>query len=469
MTKSNWNVSLLISLLALTCLLAWTGNAYARGPAQSEQPSGPVYIVQPGDTLTTIALQFGVTVDELRAANNLGQSDLIYVNDALVIPGLAGLTGVLETRTVPYGETLRSLSRAYQIPVEKLAQLNRLVSPAELFAGASLIVPVSAEAGAQPARSLLLPGQTMLELAVRAGANPWSLSQFNGLQNPARALPGDVLFIPGTASSGPGALPSSVTSLEVSDLYHGETAVIKIAAAGEAQFRGQLLEHEFPFFSEGDGLYVALQGIHTLTEPGLYPLTITGALPNGVQFAHSQMVLIQERGYIFESIVVPPALIDPETTNQEEEFVRPLFSQVTPERMWKDVFLAPSPFPDCITSTFGNRRSYNGSAFTYIHGGVDFCGGTGVEITAPAAGLVVFARPLEVRGNFTVIDHGWGVFSAYMHQSEILVEEGERVEPGQVIGLVGSTGRSTGPHLHWEIWVGGVQVNPLNWLTHPYP
>jgi len=68
-----------------------------------------------------------------------------------------------------------------------------------------------------------------------------------------------------------------------------------------------------------------------------------------------------------------------------------------------------------------------------------------------------------------VIDHGWGVYTAYGHQSEILVQVGDQVQKGQLIGLVGETGRVSGPHLHWEVIVGGVQVDPLQWLAREFP
>ena len=105
----------------------------------------------------------------------------------------------------------------------------------------------------------------------------------------------------------------------------------------------------------------------------------------------------------------------------------------------------------------------------FFHTGLDFCGGVGIEVRAPATGVVTFAEPLVVRGNAIMIDHGWGVLSGYMHLDEILVSAGDTVEPGQLIGLVGGTGRVTGAHLHWEIWVSGVQVNPVDWLEVTYP
>jgi murein DD-endopeptidase MepM/ murein hydrolase activator NlpD len=67
-----------------------------------------------------------------------------------------------------------------------------------------------------------------------------------------------------------------------------------------------------------------------------------------------------------------------------------------------------------------------------------------------------------------MIDHGWGVYTGYLHQSEILVKAGDRVEAGQLIGLVGGTGRVTGAHLHFEVWAGGVQIDPMDWLKEAF-
>jgi murein DD-endopeptidase MepM/ murein hydrolase activator NlpD len=87
---------------------------------------------------------------------------------------------------------------------------------------------------------------------------------------------------------------------------------------------------------------------------------------------------------------------------------------------------------------------------------------------APAAGTVVLAELLPIRGNTVIIDHGWGVYTGYWHNSELFVTAGQFVQRGDPISSLGNTGLSTGAHLHWEMWVGGVQVDPLQWLTHTF-
>jgi murein DD-endopeptidase MepM/ murein hydrolase activator NlpD len=463
--------------LLIICGLLWPVPALAQ---QQGEPDNPVYVIQDGDSLWDIAQRFHISMDELARANGISDPGQISAGSQLIIPGIEGVSGVLVTQRIPYGENLRSLSRRYQTPQSALVKLNHLTSPAQLYAGYSLVLPQQDEANPLSGRAMLAEGQSLLELAVVQGTNPWKAAFANGLASPSQALAGDTMLFPGEGSAGPGALPGEVSAVEVdpASMLQGKVTEIKLAAPADMDFSGSLLGHELHFFRDGGNGHVALQGINALAEPGLYPLTIRGALQNGAAFTYSQLVPLFAVDYPYDKpLTVDPATVDPAVTRPEDEQWAALTAPVTPERFWDGVFKIPSPLQvdycletgECWSSRFGNRRSYNGSPYNRFHTGLDIVGGVGTEIYAPAAGKVVFTGPLTVRGNATVIDHGWGVYSAYMHQSEILVKVGDIVEAGQLIGLVGGTGRAQGPHLHWEIWAGGEQVDPLDWLERAYP
>ena len=216
---------------------------------------------------------------------------------------------------------------------------------------------------------------------------------------------------------------------------------------------------------------VALQGIHALADAGMLNLEIElYRSESETPFRrYSQPLYVEEGDYSREALTVPYETIDPANTLPEDQRVAELVAQVTPEKMWQGPFQFPSDYYEKFPSVFGTRRSYNGSAYTYYHTGLDLYGSTSTPVLAPAAGRIVFAGPLTVRGNTTYIYHGWGVFSGFLHQSQLLVSVGEVVEAGQTIGMVGGTGRVTGPHLHWEIWAGGVPVDPIQWTTTAFP
>lgn len=474
-----------LALIIILFVFPLAPSGYARGMAQLSETDNPVYVVQEGDSLWSIALRFKISLDELASANGIGNQSQISIGDRLIIPGLSGLSGVLTTRPVAFGETLRSLSLIHRIPLETLARLNHLTSPSELYAGTDLTL---LEENAQPSatrRSMLAPGQSLFELGVSQDASAWSYIQANKLAGAWSALPGEVLHLPqgeaqAGAAPGPSALPGVIQAINLRPeaFVQGKVAIIEIAGDGGMQLGGSLIEHTLHFFPDsGAQGYVGLQGIHAMTEPGLYTLLITGTLPMeapyfGAAFAFSQAVLVRAGDYVFDNpLIVSPETIDPAVTKPEDAQWAALTAPVTPEKLWDGPFQSPAPPPysDCWPSRYGSRRSYNGSPYVYFHTGLDFCGGVGTEILAPARGKVVFAGPLTVRGNATIIDHGWGIYTAYLHQSEILVQPGDLVTVGQVIGKVGGTGRVTGPHLHWEVWSGGVQVDPMDWLEQSYP
>jgi len=130
--------------------------------------------------------------------------------------------------------------------------------------------------------------------------------------------------------------------------------------------------------------------------------------------------------------------------------------------MWTASFLKPRT--SVVTSEFGSGRLFNGR-LTTRHLGVDFRGAVGEPVRAANRGVVVIVDRFFLAGNVVYIDHGGGVVTSYFHLSKTLVAPGETVKRGQVIGLVGNTGRVTGPHLHWAARYGGNTVNPLDLLA----
>jgi len=139
---------------------------------------------------------------------------------------------------------------------------------------------------------------------------------------------------------------------------------------------------------------------------------------------------------------------------------------VTPTKLWAGKFIAPNK--GRVSSVYGVRRYYNGVfAKDYYHSGVDYAGGFGSPVVAPADGKVVLvgleSRGFRVHGNMVGIDHGQGVLSIFLHLSSISVKEGQLVKAGDKIGAIGSTGASTGPHLHWGVYVNGLAVDPVLW------
>ena len=441
-------------------------------PSFAQEESGGVqYVVQSGDTLTSIAARFGISVDELSSANGITNPNQLLAGQPLTIPGIDWIQGVLGYDTIGVGETFRSVARRYHLEPQILARLGGYVSPTQLYAGSNLLLPSNSGENLSFGREVISDQETLLEVAAVKGSNPWMLIAENQLNGVWDGIAGDVVFLPGTNDPGPGALPSPLNiNISHGNFIQGKTTVIEINAAGQTlQLSGELIGQPLNFFPSDSGSYFSLQGVHVMSEPGIYPISISGVLASGESFELSQMVLVNSGNYSHEKINVDSAYLDPVLDEAELNFIAALTTPITNEKMWSGYFISPTPFDIFINSYFGTRRSYNGSPYSYFHSGIDFGGGQGAEVISPARGKVVFAGPLEIRGNATVIDHGWGIYTGYWHQSELRVAEGDTIEEGQIIGLVGNTGRSSGAHLHWEIWAGGVQVEPYDWLIEIFP
>ncbi|MDP1716368.1 MAG: peptidoglycan DD-metalloendopeptidase family protein [Anaerolineales bacterium] len=467
-------------VIVLLLLLASLINSAQ--PVYAQDASGPVYIVQPGDSLSSIAARFNISITDLMSANGITDPNQLDAGQQLIIPGLEGVTGTLSTEVINFGDSYRSLMRQTQVPEDLFKKLNRVVSPSEFYVGISMIVPVQAESR-NNTRVSPSAGESLLEVAIKNNTSVWSLAGINGLQGSWDGLPVDTLFAPGENNGKTTTgLPSAFVSAEIRDLplKQGGTGVIKVQTIPGVTLGGLLVDHPLKFFPDEDGTQIALQGVHALLAPGVYPLRLDATLPDGSRQSYEQFILIVSGNYpTGENLVLPPEqvpLIDPAVTEPEDKQLESITLPSTPTKYWNGEFISPAiAYADStyFTSKYGTRRVYLGQGtdlkINWWHTGLDFGGGDGLAITAPAAGVIVFAGLLAVRGNATIIDHGWGIYSGFWHQSKFDVQVGDVVEQGQVIGKVGHTGRLTGPHLHWELWVNGIQVDPLDWLIQTYP
>ncbi len=441
----------------------------------------PVYIVQKGDTLTQIAIRFGITVDELIQANNITDANSISVGDSLVIPGFEGISGVLTSENAQLGETFKSILLKHQFDEALFVRLNHITSPNEIYAGTSLIVPEDLQSAQYSPLGSLTDDETLLDLSVKTNSNPWTLVGRNSLQGTWDTVPGEMVFgNANQAQADSSSISPYISKVEISPLplIQGETTEIKVTTTRPVNLSGELTGHALHFFKDKENQYVAFQGIYRMTNPGIYPINLSGEVTGGSSFQFEQSILVVQRPRIEDApLPVDPVTTDPTITGPEDDLIRKVISVITPDRLWDGVFKPPidvpkgyEMFPDCTTDRFGNLRAYNDGPFNFFHAGLDLSAcGNNLNIYAVAPGKVVFTQLLVVRGNYTVIDHGWGIFSAYSHQSEVKVKVGDVVEAGQLIGLIGKTGRVTGPHLDLGMWVNGENVDPMDWMNNTYP
>lgn len=444
------------------------------GQVQAQElPEPPTYVVQPGDTLATIAARFGISVNDIITENNIADANTISVNAELRIPGLEGVHGRLTTSVVPLGSNYQQILKTRQLPEKQFVKLNRITSPAEIVTGVSLLMPELSQDQLLSPYLAVKETQTALEAAVELNQNPWSLLAINQQKGSWDMLPTEQLFTAAIPEKKPlNPISAYITDLEIAPLplNQGQTTTVKIQTDQPIAVTGSLAGHPLNFYRTETGEYVALQGIYGREEPGLaeFQINIQGA--DGVTTGYTQFLLVKAVNFgKLANINVDPIMIDPAVTEPEEDYVNALINPITPVQYWDGSFAALTDEP-CINAPYGTSRSYNNGAYYNFHTGVDFgvCA-QNLNIYAPANGVVIFAGPWNVRGNTTIIDHGEGVYSGIYHQSEILVNVGDQITQGALIGQIGNTGRSTGPHLHWDLWVGSVQVDPLAWLNYSFP
>ena len=212
------------------------------------------------------------------------------------------------------------------------------------------------------------------------------------------------------------------------------------------------------------GVSLALVGVDLDRPPGRYPIEI--AARDGTRLRTALEVI--PRQFPEERLTVPKAYVEPDRATlarieREQRLLAGLWGNTAAEPYWRGTFLPPAD--GSPGSVFGLRRFFNGEPRS-PHAGIDFRAPEGALVRASNRGRVVLARELFFTGNTVVIDHGCGLFTLYVHLSELGVHRGDSVDRGQEIGKVGMTGRATGPHLHFAVRLGDARIDPAALLSH---
>lgn len=225
-------------------------------------------------------------------------------------------------------------------------------------------------------------------------------------------------------------------------------------------------EKTYPAFQVAPNRYRAFIPTTPLEKPGTRKIRVSG---DGQVTELS--IPVTNRKFPVQRITLPPGKSADGATEYELNRVAAFKALQTPQKYWQGPFLNPNK--GRLSTGYGVRRYYNGKfAQDYYHRGIDYAGAAGSRVVAPAAGKVALvgrvSQGFRVHGNVVGIDHGQGVVSIFMHLSRINVKEGDFVKAGQLIGAVGSTGASTGPHLHWGLYVNGQSVDPIPWKNKTF-
>lgn len=293
---------------------------------------------------------------------------------------------------------------------------------------------------------VVAPGETLFAIAKRYGTTVEALARMNGLTDPNRIQVGQRLWVRPLLE-----LPLPRGRALVAPPVQGRAFGLKVEGYREGYAR--FLGVRAPLFPKESALW-GLLPVPALAEPKASPLRL---------FLEGEEVLLSlpvaPGGYGQEALDLSPsleALLKDPALEAERERVVAACPREGPGP-WGLVFRPP--LAGRVTSPFGVRRRY-GALFTSYHEGLDYAASPGTPVKAVAEGVVVLSERLKVRGEAVVVAHGAGLCTGYWHLKGRKVRPGERVKAGQVVGLLGSTGLSTGPHLHLEVRLFGVPVDP---------
>ena len=248
----------------------------------------------------------------------------------------------------------------------------------------------------------------------------------------------------------------------------GELVVLTLTPpAGSTITRVRAFDRELQPFPIDRGRWEVLVGIDLDATAGAHVVSIDATF-GGRANKRDFTLTVVPKSFPTRTLTVNDAFVNPpasaaERIAQDARDLASIWAHPAASRLWNGPFVRPVPHE--ANSAFGSRSVFNGQKRS-PHAGADFLSPAGTPVKSPNSGRIVLARDLYYSGNTVIVDHGLGLFSLFAHFSAITVHEGDVVKTGDQLGLVGATGRVTGPHLHWAVNVNGARVDPLSLLAN---
>jgi murein DD-endopeptidase MepM/ murein hydrolase activator NlpD len=270
------------------------------------------------------------------------------------------------------------------------------------------------------------------------------------------------------SAAGQPAKPPLTITHRARAMTPGEIVLVDIRSGTPIKdVRADWLKQALIFYEITPQHWQGLTPIDLGAKAGPQPLTVHAVTGEGHAIVDAYTLKIAPKVFPSRRITVDPKFAEPPPEElprieKERQTVEAILAKTTLERYWKAPFVVP--VPGAATSSFGRKSIVNGQPGSQ-HSGTDFQAAAGTPVVAPNRGRVVLAADHYFPGRTIIIDHGLGLFSYLAHLSEFKVKEGDIVERGQTIALSGSTGRVTGPHLHWTLRLGHARIDPLSLLA----
>lgn len=248
-------------------------------------------------------------------------------------------------------------------------------------------------------------------------------------------------------------------------LPQGGVGLVNVTGDGLTNVRASFLDNIVTFFPIEDEGYYGLLAAGMSQNPGTTTLDLVALRDSGASVTFNIEIRIAVGAFIRETVTVPDTLsylLSPEIERAEFSRMDAVVDTVTEAVLW-DATRFNLPIDSQLTSPFGAFRVFN-ETLESRHTGWDLQATLGTPVRAMGAGRVAYAGLMDIRGYEVLIDHGYGVFSGYSHFSQVHVTQGQEVTAGQIIGLVGNTGRTSGAHFHWEVMVNGYWINSADFI-----